>query len=155
PQGGAANLDRIKQALYDAFHGTAQPIPAEQAGGATTQFANQGLPMNLDEAGEQTVVTGHEVAYTSAPESISPTSEAQQSTNHLELAEIAACDPDVKALLYFPLIDDTQLSSGFQSGNLFADLSHKQSYAGVKNKIASAKGNCQGTTKNWQHTTSV
>jgi hypothetical protein len=155
PQAGAANLDRTKQALYDAFHGTAQPIPAEQAGGATAQFAGGGLAINLDEAGEQTVVTGHDGAYTSPPESISPISEAQQSTNHVELAEIAACDPDVKALLYFPLIDDTSLSSGFQSGNLFADFAHKQSYAGVKNKIASAKGNCQGATKNWQHTTSV
>jgi hypothetical protein len=155
PQGGAANLDRIKQALYDAFHGSAQQIPAEQAGGATAQFAHQGLPINLDEAGEQTVVTGHEGAYTSPPESIAPISEAQQAANHVELAELAACDPDVKALLYFPLIDDTQLSSGFQSGNLFADLSHKQSYAGVKNKIAAAKGSCQSTTKNWQHTTGV
>jgi hypothetical protein len=155
PQAGAANLDRVKQALYDAFHGTAQPIPAEQTGGATAQFASQGLPIDLDEAGQQTAVTGHESAYTSAPESISPISEAQQSTNHVELAEIAACDPDVKALLYFPLIDDTQLSSGFQSGNLFADQTPKQSYAGVKTKIASAKGNCQRTTKSWQHTTGV
>jgi hypothetical protein len=155
PQGGAANLDRIKQALYDAFHGTGQATPAEQATGATARFAGQGVPMNLDEAGEQTVVTGHDGAYNSPSESISPISEAQQSTNHVELAEIAACDPDVKALLYFPLIDDTSLSSGFQSGNLFADLAHKQSYAGVKNKIASAKGNCQGQAKNWQHTTSV
>ena len=46
----------------------------------------------------------------------------QQSDSHVQLAEIAACDPDVKALLYFPLIDDTSLSGGFQSGNLFADL---------------------------------
>jgi hypothetical protein len=149
PQAGAANLDRVKQALYDAFRGTSQPVPAEQPGG------NQGLPIDLDEAGEQTLVTGHEGAYTSPPESISPLSEAQQSTNHVELAEIAACDPDVKALLYFPLIDDTQLSSGFQSGDLFADLKPKQSYAGVKNKIASARGNCQSTTRTWQHATSV
>jgi len=77
----------------------------------------------------------------------------------VQLAEIAACDPDVKALLYFPLIDDTSLSGGFQSGNLFADFAHKLSYAGMKAKIASAKGQCQGgvpgISQAWVHTTSV
>ena len=37
PQAGAANLDRIKQALWDAFHGTGQPTPTEQPGGRTTR----------------------------------------------------------------------------------------------------------------------
>ena len=144
PQAGAANLDRVKQALWDAFNGTAQPIPAEQAGGQIAKFAGAGLPMNLDEAGEQTVVTGHEAAYNSPPENVVAIPEQQQSDNHVQLAEIAACDPDVKALLYFPLIDDTSLSGGFQSGNLFADFAHKISYGGVKAKIASAKGSMPG-----------
>jgi hypothetical protein len=88
-----------------------------------------------------------------------PITEQQQSDSHVQLAEIAACDPDVKALLYFPLIDDTSLSGGFQSGNLFADLTHKASYAGVKAKIAASKGLCQGGVagipRAWSHTTSV
>ena len=159
PQAGAANLDRVKQALWDAFNGTAQPIPAEQPGGAIAKFAGGGLPMNLDEAGEQTVVTGHEAAYNSPPENVVAIPEQQQSDSHVQLAEIAACDPDVKALLYFPLIDDTSLSGGFQSGNLFADFAHKLSYAGMKAKIASAKGQCQGgvpgISQAWVHTTSV
>jgi hypothetical protein len=159
PQAGAANLDRVKQALWDAFNGTGQPIPAEQAGGQIAKFAGAGLPIDLDEAGEQTVVTGHEAAYNSPPENVVPITEQQQSDNHVQLAEIAACDPDVKALLYFPLIDDTSLSGGFQSGNLFADFAHKISYGGVKTKIASAKGNCQGgvagISQAWVHTTSV
>ena len=146
PQAGAANLDRIKQALWDAFNGTAQPVPAEQAPGqnARPATAGTGLPINLDEVGEQTIVTGHEAAYTDSPENVVPITEQQQSDSHVQLAEIAACDPDVKALLYFPLIDDTSLSGGFQSGNLFADLTHKASYAGVKAKIAASKGLCQG-----------
>ena len=145
PQAGAANLDRIKQALWDAFNGTGQPTVTEQSGGATAAFAApQSLPIDMDEAGEQTVVTGHEPAYDGTPENVVPISEAQQSTNHVELAEIGACDPAVKTVLYFPLIDDTGISTGFQSGNLFADFVKKQSYAGMKAKIASAKGNCQG-----------
>ena len=159
PQAGAANLDRVKQALWDAFNGTGQPVPAEQPGGRTTQFAGQGLPINLDEVGEQTVVTGHEAAYDGTPENVTPISEAQQAANHVELAEIAACDSDVKALLYFPLIDDRGISSGFQSGNLFADLAKKASYTALKNKIASAKGLCQGgvpgISGTWMHTTQV
>jgi hypothetical protein len=160
PQAGAANLDRIKQAIWDAFNGTAQPTVTEQPGGKTAAFAApQRLPIDMDEAGEQTVVTGHEAAYDGTPENVIPISEAQQSTNHVELSEIGACDPAVKTVLYFPLIDDTGISSGFQSGNLFADLTKKQSYAGMKAKIASAHGNCQGgvpgIAQTWAHTTQV
>jgi len=131
PQAGAANLDRIKQALWDAFNGTGQP----------------------------TVVTGHEAAYDGTPENVVPISEAQQATNHVELAEIGACDPAVKTVLWFPMIDDTGISTGFQSGNLFADFAKKQSYTAMKTKIASAKGSCQGgvagIAQTWAHTTQV
>ena len=160
PQAGAANLDRIKQALWDAFNGTGQPIPAEQAGGRTTQsarFGNAGLPIDLDEVGEQTdVLHGpHAGAYTNGPESIAPISEAQQSQNYTDLMELAACDPDVKSLLFFPLIDEQDVHNGFQSGELTADFAHKASYDGVKAKIASAHGQCQGSPQGWAHTTSV
>jgi hypothetical protein len=164
PQAGAANLDRVKQALWDAFNGTGQPIPAEQAGGRTAQsasFANQGLPLNLDEVGEQTDVLSspHAAAYTSPPENVQPISEQQQSQAYTDLMEIAACDPDVKTLLFFPLIDEQPVSTGFQSGEMYADLAHKQSYDGVKSKIATAHGQCQGgipgISQAWVHTTSV
>jgi hypothetical protein len=162
PQAGAANLDRVKQALWDAFNGTAQPIPAEQPGGRTAQsarFANTGLPINLDEVGSQTVVTGHEGAYTNPPESIQPIDEQTQARDYTDLMELAACDPSVKSLLFFPLIDEADLNQGFQSGELFADLSHKQSYDAVKTKLATAHGNCQGgiagISQAWVHATSV
>ena len=166
PQAGAANLDRIKQALWDAFHGTGQPVPSEQAGGRTAQSANgarfsapQPLPISLDEVGEQTVTTGHDAAYTDQPDSITPISEQQQAANHVQLMEMAACDPAVESLFFFPLIDETDVHNGFQSGNLFADLTPKQSYAAVKAKIASAQGACQGgvtgVPEGWQHTVTV
>lgn len=166
PQAGAANLDRIKQALWDAFHGTGQPTPTEQPGGRTAQSANavrfntpQALPISLDEVGEQTVITGHEAAYTDGPDSIAPISEQQQAANHVALMEMAACDPAVESLFFFPLIDETDVHNGFQSGNLFADLQPKQSYAAVKAKIASAKGGCQGgvagVPQSWRHTETV
>ena len=167
PQAGAANLDRIKQALWDGFNGTAQAIPAEQPGGrvaqsaARSRFGNQGLPIDLDEVGEQTIVIGtpHQNAYTDPPENVSPIDEPTQAQHYTDLAEMAACDPDVKALLYFPLIDNTDIAAGFQSGQLYADLAHKQSYAAMKQKIASAQGQCQGgvagVPQAWVHTTGV
>ena len=166
PQAGAANLDRIKQTLWDAFHGTGQPTPTEQAGGRAAQGANaarfgapQLLPISLDEVGEQTAVTGHEPAYTNGPDSIAPISEQQQALNHVNLMEIAACDPAVESLFFFPLIDEGDVHNGFQSGNLFADLQPKQSDAAVKAKIGSARGACQGgvagIAQSWRHTETV
>jgi hypothetical protein len=160
PRAGAANLGRIKQALWDAFHGTGQPTVMEHRGTRTaTPEAPKALPIDLDEAGEQTAVSGHEGAYDGTSENVKPISEKQQSRNHVELAEIAACDPAVKALLYFPLIDERAVSAGFQSGNLFADFAAKESYTGLETKIASAHGLCQGgirgIAKSWSHTTKV
>jgi hypothetical protein len=166
PQAGAANLDRIKQALWDAFLGTGQPTPTEQPNGAIAHAARrsgfatpQALPINLDEVGSQTTVTGHQGAYTDQPESIKPISESQQAAYYTQLMEIAACDPDVRSLLFFPLIDENDLNQGFQSGELYADFAHKLSYAAIKAKIASAGGDCQGgvagVSEAWQHTTQV
>jgi hypothetical protein len=160
PQAGAANLDRIKQALWDAFHGTAQSTVAEGVYGRTVGDTYAGtLPIDLDEAGEQTIVPGADAAaYDGTSENVVAISEAQQAANHVELAEIAACDPTVSSLLYFPLIDDSSSAAGFQSGNLFADFAAKQSYAAMKAKIAAAHGFCQGgagISAGWSHSSHV
>ena len=161
PKAGAANLDRIKQALWDSFHGTGQPTVTEGTQGRTADETTvQALPINLDEVGEQTLVPPEEAAaYDGTGENVLAIPEAQQAANHVELAEIAACDPAVSSLLYFPLIDDTARSTGFQSGNLFADFAAKQSYAAMKNKIASAQGLCQGgvpgIAQAWTHSEHV
>jgi hypothetical protein len=156
PNAGAADMDRIKQTVWDTFHGTGQPVFTEQAAGASTLFgAPQALPANFSEVGSQTVVTGHEGAYDGTRENISPIGEAQQADYHTELMEIAACDPALRSLLFFPLIDEWFVSTGFQSGNLFADLAQKQSYGAVKKKIASSGGNCTGPQRGWRHTDGV
>jgi hypothetical protein len=160
PQAGAANLDRIKQALWDAFNRTGQPTVTEQIGGGVAAFAApQRLPINLDEAAEQTAVTGHEGEYDGTPENVTPISGPEQAAHQVELAEIAACDPAVNTLLYFVLIDDTGVATGFQSGSLYAGLGRKESYDAMKAKIASAQGNCQsgvpGIAQTWSHTTKV
>ncbi len=153
PQADAANLDRIKQALWDAFHGTPQPIVRSAPG-------LYSLPIALDEVGQQTVVTGHDAAYVDPPENVFPIGEAQQAASYVSLAELAACDPSVRDVLYFPLIDDASLATGFQSGNLYADLTHKLSYAAMKQEIASVQSAVCATSADvgatgWRHTTQV
>ena len=152
PQAGAANLDRIKQALWDAFNGTAQPIPAEQAGGRTTQSAsrrasaNQGLPLNLDEVGEQTVVMASPTpARTPARRRTSqPISEQQQAQAYTDLMEIAACDPDVKSLLFFPLIDEQPIRQRLPVGSALRRPGAQGVVRGVKSKIATLPGPVPG-----------
>jgi hypothetical protein len=107
PQADAANLDRIKQAIWDAFHGTPQPIVRSTPG-------LYSLPIALDEVGQQTVVTGHDSAYVDPPENVFPIGEAQQAASYVSLADLAACDPSVRTVLYFPLIDDASLATGYQ-----------------------------------------
>jgi hypothetical protein len=161
PQAGAANLDRIKQALWDAFGGTDQPVPAQQGPSVAerTTFGGQPLPIDLDEAGEQTLVAGHAAAYSQAPENVRPVAEAIQAARHVELAHIGECDPDVRSVLWFPLIDDSGLSDGFQSGNLYADLTHKRSYGAMKLAIAADRGACvapvAGVATSWRYDTDV
>ena len=161
PQAGAANLDRIKQALWDAFHGTGQTTVTEGAFVRTAPFAApQTLPIDLDEAGEQTVVPADKAAaYDGTAENVTAISEAQQAGDAARLAEEIAWKPGMLLVLYFPLIDDTGNSTGFQSGNLFADFAEKQSYTAMKDKIASAQGLCQagvpGIALPWSHTRKV
>ena len=155
PQAGAANLDRIKQALWDAFHGTAQPVPAEQPSGAAPAAGT--LPIDLDEAGSQTTIADADAAaYTDGPESIAPITPGQQAAFYRQLVQIAACDPDVQSLMFFPLIDDPDLGHGFQSGVMYADLGHKQSYDALKQALAAPGGLCtSGLVARWRHTTQV
>jgi hypothetical protein len=136
PQGGAGNLDRIERALWDGFVRTPQ-WPASV----------KSIPINLDEAGEQTDVktSSHSGAYTySSSENVTPIGESAQASNYTELAHIAECSGVVASLFYFPLIDDTNIL-GFQSGQLYADGAPKASYAALKQEIAASNGGqCHG-----------
>ena len=91
PQAGAADLDRIKQALWDAFNGTNQPTVTEQPEGATaSRDVPQSLPIDLDEAESKPSSRATSRAYDGTAENVVPITEAAQSVNHVELAEIGA-----------------------------------------------------------------
>ena len=135
PNAGFVNLDRIKQALWDAFHGTAQPTTVD------------GLRLHLDEVGWQVDTTGRS-GYQGV-ENVSVTDELTQATIYARLIRDAACDPDIAELSFFGFRDDG-LRTGFQAGLQRLDGSARPSSAAVQTAIADAASGCTGNERRWE-----
>jgi len=120
PNAGFSNLDRVKQALFDAFEGTAQPTTLD------------GLRLHLDEVGWQ-VGTAGRIGYRGL-ENVSVTDELTQAAIYGQLIREAACDPDVASLSFFGFRDDA-LRTGFQAGLERADGSARPAAAAVQAAI--------------------
>ena len=138
PMAGYANLDRVKQGLWDAFNGTGQP---------TTQT---GLGIMIDEIGWQVRVasTAADSPYTGV-ENVPVTTEAHQAAVYGQLVRSAECDSSVKDLFFLPFVDETSLS-GFQSGLLRADGTERPSYTSVTRAISATGGRCLGHRVMWK-----
>jgi len=121
PNAGFVNLDRIKQAVWDAFAGTAQPTTVD------------GLRLYLDEAGWQVDTTGLE-GYV-GEENVTVTDEAAQARAYGELVRRAECDPDIAQVNVFGFRDDA-LRTGFQAGLYRADGTARPSTEAVREAIA-------------------
>jgi FG-GAP repeat protein len=124
---GIPQLDRVKQAVWDAFHGTAQKTTL------------QGLPIVVDEVGYQTATAG-KPGYTGV-ESSPVVSEADQARYYARVVDLLACDPAVSDLLFFHLVDESQrapdaASGGWQSGLEYPDGHRKPSFGSVASAIA-------------------
>ncbi|CAN5300890.1 hypothetical protein BH09ACT13_BH09ACT13_04450 [soil metagenome] len=100
PNAGFVNLDRVKQALWDAFDGTAQPTTLE------------GLTLYLDEVGWQVSTAG--LPGYQGPENVSVTDELTQAAVYAELIRRASCDSDIAEVSFFGFRDDGA-RSGFQA----------------------------------------
>jgi hypothetical protein len=120
PNAGFANLDRVKQALWDAFDGTPQPTTLDS------------LKLNLDEVGWQ-VDTAGGVGYR-GNENVPVADEITQASIYGQLIREAACDPDVVSLSFFGFRDDG-LRTGFQAGLERADGTQRPSAAAVQAAI--------------------
>jgi len=142
PNASVANLGRIKQAVWDAFHGTAQPT-----------FEN-GLGLVVSEVGWQVGVVSPWAAAYHGRENVATTDETTQAAIYGELVRRLSCDPDVTDLLFLHLADESDLS-GFQSGLERADGSRRPSYDAVKQAIAQTHGRCLGKPLTWRHATGV
>ena len=142
PNGGVVNLDRIKQAIWDAFNGTGQPT------------IEDGLTIDLDEVGWQ-VDTANQSGYTGR-ENVPTVSEAQQAAYHADIVRRVACDSTVSSLNFFHFVDETDRDR-FQSGAIRADGTKRASFDMVSKAIADTNSGttCKGKRVAWQHTTTI
>ena len=147
PNAGIPNLARIKQAVWDAFYGTAQPT-----------FPEAGMPygpvrtlkLRLNEVGWQVAIPpGSRGAYFGR-ESVVTTDEGTQAAIYGNLIPMLACDPAVKSVLFFNLVDEADLDR-WQSGLLRADWTRRPSYWIVKGAIAAGQTHCSGRQVAWRH----
>jgi hypothetical protein len=101
---GLANLDRVKQAVYDAFNGTAQPTTLN------------GLTFVVDEIGWQTDTTQYP-GYVNA-ENVRVVSELQQADRiRTMVTRYLACDPTVVGVELFLLVDEPYRNGRDENGN--------------------------------------
>jgi hypothetical protein len=142
PNAGVTNLDRIKQAVWDAFHGTGQ------------RTVEEGLRIRLDEVGWQVAVPREARRAYFGVETVKTTSEATQASIYGSLVRYAACDPSVDSLLFFGLRDEPNLAR-WQAGLMRADGTPRPSYDAVKAALAKTGGRCVGRMRTWHHATSV
>jgi hypothetical protein len=151
PKAGIPNLDRIKQAVWDAFNGTAQPTFAERGG-----KGSHGKPMllDLDETGWQVAIPASLQSLYFGKESVTPIDELTQAQYYADIVRFVSCDPNVRSLSFFHLVDEADLDR-WQSGLLRLDQSKRPSYTSVKSTIAQTRGQCALTPPGWQHATTV
>ena len=152
PNAGLSNLDRIKQAVWDAFHGTAQSTFTETG---SHRFASQPpLTFDLDEIGWQVGIPPTLANLYLGAESSPTIDEATQSLYYADTITSAECDPTIRSLSFFLLWDEADLKH-WQSGLERLDGSHRPSYNTVKQTIAQTHGNCVGDRVTWAHTNQV
>jgi len=147
---GVPDLSRVKQAVWDAFHGTAQPTTLN------------GLTFVIDEIGWQTTTAGMP-QYIHA-ENVPTVSEQQQSSYVRQLAtRYFACDPSVVGVELFLLADEkyrdgrdengTYVGGGWQSGLVTAGgegvSQPKLAYTQDAPLFAAGRTACTGPIVTW------
>jgi hypothetical protein len=147
PNAGVPNLNRIKQAVWDAFNGTAQPTFEEPGEEQETP-----LTFKLDEVGWQVAIPAFSRSAYYGRESVKPTDERTQARIYGELVRTISCDPSVRELLFFGLVDEPNLDR-WQAGLIRADKSRRPAWATVRNAVAG--GRCTSRRVLWQHTEQV
>jgi hypothetical protein len=149
PNAGLANLDRVKQAVWDAFNGTAQPTFAE----AGLQSMNP-LKLQLDEIGWQVAPLPGLAGLYTGTENVRTIDEPTQAQYYRDVLMNAECDPAIQSLSFFLMLDEPDLSK-WQSGLERIDGSRRESYNAVKTQLAQSHGNCQQGMVRWRHTSTV
>jgi hypothetical protein len=146
-----SNLPRIYQAFYNGFTGSPQRTIGQQKGG--------GLPVSLNEMGIQTDArtqpgyAGIEVSANSAGGMVGvAATEAYQATYYKQMLDLLACDPNVRVVNLFHLVDEPNLA-GWQSGLYWVGTTGpvpKQSAGVVSGWLSQTGGNCPGKLVPWK-----
>ena len=147
PNAGIPNLGRIKQAFWDAFRGTAQPLFPEGT-------SANGLKFRLDELGWQVGIDPTVAGAYFGQENVVPTDEANQSRIYADAVRYLACDASVGSVLFFLLRDEPNLNR-WQAGLVRADGTRRPSFDSVKAALSETAGRCPGAMRSWRHTTRV
>ena len=145
---GISNLARVKQVVWEAFNGTAQPTTLN------------GLTFRIDEVGWQVDTSG--LAGYFGDENV-PTVTPQQQAQYLTrmINTYFACDPTVTDVLLFLLRDERYrngrdesgnfVGGGWQSGLVLADgVTHRQAYDVMAQLAAQGRSACTGSAVAWQ-----
>jgi len=149
---GVPNLDGVKQALYDAFHGTGQPTTLS------------GLTFRIDELGWQTITPGALYPQYYNQENVAVVQQQTQANYIAQAVErYFACDPTVTDVEWFLLVDEPtrngrdqtgrSIGGGWQSGFLTAGgqgvSTPKLSYSEDAPLFAAGRLACSGGMINW------
>jgi hypothetical protein len=147
---GLANLDRVKQAVYDAFNGTGQPTTLN------------GLTFVIDEIGWQTDTTRYP-GYVNA-ENVPVVTEQQQADRISSMVTTyLACDPTVTSVQLFLLVDEKYrngrdetgryMGGGWQSGLVTTGgdgvSKAKLAYTQAAPLFAAGRDACKGQLVAW------
>ena len=149
PNAGLSNLDRVKQSVWDAFQGTAQPTFAE-----TGLESMNPLRLQLDEIGWQVAVLPGLAGLYTGTENVPTVDEPTQAEYYWDVIMSAECDPTIRSLSFFLLMDEPDLTH-WQSGLERIDGSHRESYNSVKTALAQTHGNCTQSMTSWRHNGAV
>jgi hypothetical protein len=114
---GIADYHKLTELLEQAFGGTAQ--------------AGRGLPIVYGEYGVETTIPPPKKPLYSGREVIPAVDEATQASFYVQAIRMAACQPTVRMLLLFHVVDEPRLE-GLQSGVRYADGSPKSSLQRVR-----------------------
>ncbi|MFN2628334.1 MAG: hypothetical protein ABR569_06825 [Gaiellaceae bacterium] len=147
---GIPNLDRVKQAVYDAFNGTGQP---------TTISPLAPLTFRIDEIGWQ-VDTTRLAGYVHL-ENVRTVSQPTQSRYLARMVQTYfACDPTVADVLLFLLVDEKYrngrdetnkvVGGGWQSGLIEVDGTEREAYATMDVLATAGRDACTGALITWK-----
>jgi hypothetical protein len=149
PKVGCINFDRFKQAWWDAFHGTAQPLFRETGDSGAGPYAR----IFVDEVGYQARISADKAPLYTGAENVPVVDEAMQGSYYAQLIALMACDPNVALLNFFHAVDETNLAA-WQSGVVLPDGTRRASFGLVKDAIL-ANQQCHGKTADWRHVQNV